>query len=77
MREFWAGFLYCYFVLNLISLTQVKYLIEGMEKEYKTLFETYKWMKILAIIISSTMLLLTGVLASLRMAVKFLKEDDK
>lgn len=74
MREFWAGFLYCYFVLNLISLIQIKYLIEGLVKENKAVFETYKGAKFLAIIMSSTLFLLVGVLLSLRGAYKFLKE---
>lgn len=75
MKEFWAGFLYCYFVLNLISLTQVKYMVQEIEKENKLMFEAYKGLKIILIIMSSTVYLLVGVLLSLRGAHKFMKND--
>ncbi len=75
MKMFWSGFLYCYFVLNLISLTQVKYMVQEVEKENKLMIEAYKGLKIILIIMSSTVYLLVGVLLSLRGAHKFMKND--
>lgn len=77
MTQFWLGFLYCYFIINLISLLELKYMMIMFESEMKTAFERYKWLRPLTIMLITTLLLFTGTIVVIKQSLNSIKDESE